>query len=299
MTTPVLHLSPGASRLPLELCEFVIDYVAGYYDLNESISTLLACCLTCRAWVPRSRRHLYCFGIVIKTGTQLESLKKRLLSPSSAHEIRNLDVGYNRELVPGEKRTWIFTIGIKFDLRALSHMRCLRLACIPGMEDVLLLQLKRFPALTGLLLYGCTFKQFTHLARIVSSCKTLTQLYVNRLEWPEGSFSRDRLLSAKCREVVRLEVLNMSVNSAHVVANTLDWLLYTPSYSTLHTVSFDFPAPEPRDLVPNAVARFLVACGSNLMNLRLRFDTVPNPAGCAHILSTFFLSLHTWWHSPD
>lgn len=42
-----------AGRLPQELAEFIIDHL--WYHLDS----LLACCLTCRAWVEPSRYHLF------------------------------------------------------------------------------------------------------------------------------------------------------------------------------------------------------------------------------------------------
>lgn len=45
--------SPVGSSLPQELAEFIIDHL--WYHIDS----LLACCLTCRAWVEPSRYHLF------------------------------------------------------------------------------------------------------------------------------------------------------------------------------------------------------------------------------------------------
>ncbi|KAI0700854.1 hypothetical protein C8T65DRAFT_741963 [Cerioporus squamosus] len=50
MTTP---------RIPLELQELVIDLLDDDEDLGIVTVTLRSCTLTCRAWLPRSRRRLY------------------------------------------------------------------------------------------------------------------------------------------------------------------------------------------------------------------------------------------------
>jgi len=42
-----------AGRLPQELAEYIIDHLWYHFD------SLLACCLTCRAWVEPSRYHLF------------------------------------------------------------------------------------------------------------------------------------------------------------------------------------------------------------------------------------------------
>ena len=46
-------VQPPAGRLPQELMEYIIDHL--WYHLES----LLACCLTCRAWVEPSRYHLF------------------------------------------------------------------------------------------------------------------------------------------------------------------------------------------------------------------------------------------------
>lgn len=46
-------IQPPAGRLPQELAEYIIDHLWYHFD------SLLACCLTCRAWVEPSRYHLF------------------------------------------------------------------------------------------------------------------------------------------------------------------------------------------------------------------------------------------------
>ena len=47
------RVQPPAGRLPQELAEYIIDHLWYHFD------SLLACCLTCRAWVEPSRYHLF------------------------------------------------------------------------------------------------------------------------------------------------------------------------------------------------------------------------------------------------
>ena len=46
-------IQPPAGRLPQELAEYIIDNLWYHFE------SLLACCLTCRAWVEPSRYHLF------------------------------------------------------------------------------------------------------------------------------------------------------------------------------------------------------------------------------------------------
>ena len=79
-------------RVPIELCERVIDWIGNDWDG----SSLCACSLTCHAWLPRSRHRLY-ERIELKTWTMMsqpESSKsyiptrlQRLVSTFRAHRI--------------------------------------------------------------------------------------------------------------------------------------------------------------------------------------------------------------------
>ncbi|EKM51970.1 uncharacterized protein PHACADRAFT_150846 [Phanerochaete carnosa HHB-10118-sp] len=280
-------LPQGVVRLPIELCEQVIDYVAGYYDLDQSIKTLLACALTCRFWVPRVRRHLYRFAVVAKTKEQFASLLKRMETQPGFRDIRVLDVGYDRDPIQAHAQTWMSTVPDPLT-RGLVHVRCLRLACVPPIvHRSFYVMLAHFRALTGVLLYGCHFERFTDFARLVLSFRTLSQLYLSKVDWPASSKARRGVRA--CKGMVRmprlrLEILNMTLSAPYVVADAMNWLLHTSSGSTLHTVSIDFPAVEPQALVPNAAAQLIRACGPTLRSLRLRFDSVKDAAECAHIL---------------
>ncbi|KAI0640696.1 hypothetical protein C8Q79DRAFT_1014918 [Trametes meyenii] len=59
------------SRLPIELCERVIDFCANEYYLRHRYPTLRACALTCTAWVPRSRCALL-YDLRFRTELQVE-----------------------------------------------------------------------------------------------------------------------------------------------------------------------------------------------------------------------------------
>ncbi|GJE88383.1 hypothetical protein PsYK624_044660 [Phanerochaete sordida] len=289
MPTPAAGplLPPGAARLPPELCDQVIDNVAGYYDLHDSVRTLLACSLTCRSWVGRARRHLYRFGAVAKTRTQFAALLQRLEAQPGLLETRVLDVGYDRDPAQAPAQTWVGTVPGAL-ARRLAHVRRLRLACVPPvLHRSFYVVLAQFRALTGLLLHGCAFPHVKDFARLVLGFRSLVQLYLSRLEWPVERKAGAHAVA--CRGMkrmaqLRLEVLNITISPPHVMVDACNWLLYTSSGSSLHTISIDFPAVEPRALVPDIVARLLRTCGPTLRNLRMRFDSVLTAADCAQIL---------------
>ena len=48
------------SRIPLELCELIVDYTCDLdYNRPPDYTSLKACALTCSAWVPRTQKNLY------------------------------------------------------------------------------------------------------------------------------------------------------------------------------------------------------------------------------------------------
>ncbi|KAI0783189.1 hypothetical protein C8Q75DRAFT_468801 [Abortiporus biennis] len=68
MTVTVSTRSPDSPRLPWEICDQIIDELSptalatrthGNWSDDVLIATLLSCALTCQAWVPRTRYHLY------------------------------------------------------------------------------------------------------------------------------------------------------------------------------------------------------------------------------------------------
>ncbi|KAH8075846.1 hypothetical protein BXZ70DRAFT_963555 [Cristinia sonorae] len=56
LATPTSSIS---SRFPVEVWECILDFCAWNCEFTNDSHTLYACTLTCRAWLPRSRMHLY------------------------------------------------------------------------------------------------------------------------------------------------------------------------------------------------------------------------------------------------
>ncbi|KAH9925748.1 uncharacterized protein B0H18DRAFT_365769 [Fomitopsis serialis] len=75
-------------HIPLEICEHIIDCVAKGrnrpFSRDEAlcIATLLACCLTCKAWLPRSRFQLYS-QLSLNSRGRLDLLARTFVNPDS------------------------------------------------------------------------------------------------------------------------------------------------------------------------------------------------------------------------
>ena len=72
-STMQLARSPSDPKLPTEVCERIIDFVAHFSRLLFHPALLNVCTLTCRAWLPRNRFHLY-HAVVIWDAQYLEDL---------------------------------------------------------------------------------------------------------------------------------------------------------------------------------------------------------------------------------
>ncbi|RDX43749.1 hypothetical protein OH76DRAFT_1183293 [Lentinus brumalis] len=59
-------VAPGPPRLPIELCERVIEaiYSERFYLVSEALTTLARCSLICRAWRPRAQMILFTYVLL-------------------------------------------------------------------------------------------------------------------------------------------------------------------------------------------------------------------------------------------
>lgn len=91
------------SRLPIEVCERVIDecfYFRQDWYSSDRYMTLRACALTCSQWLPRSQYNLYHkldFKDSKTTGSIVDTFTAR---PELAEHVRVIDIWPNRRYVP-------------------------------------------------------------------------------------------------------------------------------------------------------------------------------------------------------
>ena len=98
MSTELVHDTNGQGKLLVELYERIIDHLAGIYtvwnsnydDSMDYRRDLRSCALVCRAWLDRSRVHL--FSIVHVEGTKLRSFERTIrISPTISPFVQNFD----------------------------------------------------------------------------------------------------------------------------------------------------------------------------------------------------------------
>ncbi|KAK7684915.1 hypothetical protein QCA50_011749 [Cerrena zonata] len=88
-------------RLPTEVCEEIIDWVAAAYHITkynwDIQKTLHACALVCRAWVHCAQMHL--FTNVLVRSRYLHRLQNTLQSAGHiSSSIRTLEIGYDQKV---------------------------------------------------------------------------------------------------------------------------------------------------------------------------------------------------------
>ncbi|KAJ3479715.1 hypothetical protein NLI96_g8869 [Meripilus lineatus] len=93
-----------SSKLPIEVCERVIDSLAisvhnptwnDYFDAVRLTLTMYACALVCRDWVPRSQHHLF-HQVKLCTTHQADSFLDTITRhPHRAKSVRYLSISPN------------------------------------------------------------------------------------------------------------------------------------------------------------------------------------------------------------
>lgn len=194
MTTPVI---------PIELQEHVIDLIhdESYHNLT---ATLWNCALTCRSWLPRTRRRLYRrveFHATLKKQGQL-LVKVLHTSPEVADTVRELQISSDpeEELEDSQKR---------FDVRNVAPLIVLsgKLPCLtslyighmlPHLPPARLpLMLAGFPTLTTLELRAMAFTSFVAFQRMLAASPRLRRLSATSLAWKSTQTS----INVRCSQL--------------------------------------------------------------------------------------------------
>ena len=97
-------------RLPLEVCEDIIDHIPPRHILTSPVifgiagepqssrhltyrRDLYACALTCRSWVPRARIKLFCYVLLNSPKSGQAFVRTISVSPELGRYIRCLSIG--------------------------------------------------------------------------------------------------------------------------------------------------------------------------------------------------------------
>ena len=250
--------------LPGELIDQIIDH------LHDDISSLQACCLTCRTWMPSARIHLFCdvlltteraaaFALLLDASPDISLFVKRLNIQGDASQLYSKS-GYIETIVPtiAPKLTRLSTLRIDSVTLAHLHPKALS-ALIDG-----------FPVLKTLSLSSVTFEKFRDFAALVIAHPLIERLDLGHIWWSGvvNSASRwDDVFHAYPDSRSRLRCISLNDTSF----NVLDWILSHYRVLPIHTFSHSTITTR---LVPQ-IARFLNKVGPSLEHLTFCIHVTP------------------------
>ena len=209
-------------RLPTEVCERVIDWVAAappfgemyfrpYHD-DDALNTLRACALTCKAWTPRTRLHLFRVLRVRCSPTadgNVEDFAALLINNPA---LRSFTHTIMAKAVPDELST-LHVVPIKLP-RMMSSLERLRVEeglfyPAPGMFP----SLKLLTSVTIVSFHNVEFCSVHDLRRIIGALRGLKTLYLFDPKWQNTTTLRGALIVQPSSPTsVRLHQLQISAD---------------------------------------------------------------------------------------
>ena len=259
---PSLPVHPG---IPPELSDRVIDF------LHNDWATLKACSLTCKAWLPASRFHLW-NRVVLRysaDGTDYAEFLKN--SPVIASCIVDLMVEFptdrNNDASREAETTWMKETLIPI----FSTLRILRKLMFVGAffgEDDFLAKIRSSLSTAKVVqLSMCHFSNFSRFVELVWSSPLLENLRIDTISFDQIDAYTPRPPSVPRPELKSLMIIYYS--SAHMPV-VIDWLV-----SEGFCIHVDRLVVFQQHIECPAITRLLPAVGSNLRHLIVSYAFLP------------------------
>ena len=251
MRLPPENRSLPSPRLPTEICERVIDWVAeepGFdgshrlYADGDALKSLRACALTCRAWTARARIHMFrnlrilCALNIDGNTADLSSL----LAANPALPLR-VKVVIAKALPEHYSTLHIVPFALPQLLPRLEYLRLARGLFHPA--PCIFPAMNRFTSVTKLSLDEVVFYSTHDLRRTIGSFRALQILELWDISWHIKSFSVDMSpRSSYCpQSAVRLKKLLIVVDRTWLLDRRsvpiLEWLGKSGILSSLEVLS--------------------------------------------------------------
>ena len=285
---PSLHHLPARMNFPPELRDLVMDC------LRSDAASLRACSLTCKAWLPRARHHLFRF-VEIRPGRRGEAFRILLEhTPEIGQYIREVEISAVGEgpAVPDLLGRWptLLTPGTQparpnWGFNTLAWLQSVLPKSTTVLARVSSLTLVSFPVnLAFAELLGTYFGRITTVnidscraetfGELLSLPRALTQVQCLRMDgvtWfrPNYPTPNGNILGRPCS--LKSLTLTEKVDSATVI----NWLVEQQRYTMLSSLSC-FLSSDPSAI---AVQKLLDAIGGSLHELAIGFSDVRDPTG--------------------
>lgn len=279
----------NSSALPTLLWEMIIDSLADE-DLYQfwvpgALKSLRACSLTCRAWTPRSRYHLFRFVSVScstrgkKNGERLVALLNKYRDLHSNVQTLVVRDGKNSESI---LKTLPAQLGALLPQLPTLRLYELSLEIPPG--DAFEISLRQFASITTLDLYAVTVDSLRDLQLTVSTIHGLQKLVLADMRWRERSIIDSQIPVAPSH--VRLQTLEVYGNNYWVwdsrTALFSEWLALSGIVASLKLAALN-RLPITHDAMLLAVETMIQASDTSLETLELHFGPSVDFVRCEYL----------------
>jgi len=223
---------PWESRLPLDIYQLIMDFASSHRDLY----TMRSCSLTCRAWLPHSRAHL--FGYLSLNG---EDAFHRYVAftkeyPNIPYFVHTLLI-HARVITPETSWRWPSLLPILL-ARNLTSLRELDIRLpLVSQHPSFYMTLSQFKALTLLSVSGPIHATVYDFILMVVAFPCLKSLRANLdgLTWPSHNPKVVVPSNRRYAERPRLESLELRALTEYL-DKIISWILMTPSKITLRYI---------------------------------------------------------------
>ena len=244
--------------IPTEVVERIIDMVAElvdeiyWEDLEERSHILHACSLVGRAWVPRSRLHLFRDVLLSSDWNTRRFLDSLARCQALGQYVETIQIWpRNRD----ERACgWIFKTLSSLPL-LLPHLCELAFCDLPDLRPECIAVLSRFSTVESLVLHALDRQSLREVALLVSRFPHLRRLQVELCDWK---------LPGRCYSGKQHNLTTLNVDTdLPCERSLLEWALASKSTSALTS----FRAYS--DVAGSAMHRVLQTCCSMLQELHL------------------------------
>lgn len=263
MDSPSLQQQPtGPSynlRLPLELCEYIIDF------LWDDLDALEACALAYPVFATRAdyRMDDISRANCLTNEAAMNSLSRDLFA-SSAYS-RYFDT---LKIRVEEYASWCPSVPLRLGPK-LSRLNQLELIGVFTSHKTHYDTTKHFSlfrSITILRLADCTFPKFADFARFIIAFPNLSTLEINDVDWDEYLVLQHILGKSRTKKFhIKDLYIDVSIGRVDYLGQLFNWLITTPAPKTITTLSIQIRFVE--DIAP--ITKFLKTSGEVLRQLKI------------------------------
>lgn len=267
-------------RLPTEICEQIIDAVAGVVAQDDSewvdgsdqvVVSIRECTLVCRSWLPRSRRHLYHhvrldgpsrtrrFFSALSTSSSLGSLVKKF----------TLD-GFKTLKAEDPHCNWIYE-AVSGLPSYLKNLDVLQLRDLPLLHPTFPIRFSKFVTVTTLVVRSLhDYNSFCEILWLSNKFPRLQHLTIQQCNWrrPVSTFTRRQPTLSSL-------YVNQTIDRRDDV---LGWLSVhrRPPHPLAEITWRNIPSYPNQPQITSSCWPFLRSCSPTLQRLTVDMDVRPH-----------------------